>query len=56
MLIVYKLETMPRNQEANNKMRDCLFGAVKLTKNADLHKCRCSGYGIRFNVQSTSFR
>ena len=34
-------------------MRDCLFGSVKLTKNADPDKCRCSGYGIRFNARST---
>ena len=27
-----------------------LFGAVKLTKNADLDKYRCSGYSIRFDA------
>ena len=28
--------------------RNCLFGAVKLTKNADIDKYRYSSYGIRF--------
>ena len=27
-------------------MENTLFGAVKLTKNADIGKYRCSGYGI----------
>ena len=52
-MIVYELETRPYNQEGNYKMRDCLFGSVKLTKNADPDKCRCSGYGIRFYARST---
>ena len=28
---------------------NCLFGAVSLTKNADIDKCRYGGYGIGFD-------
>ena len=28
---------------------NCLFGAVSLTKNADINKYKYSGYGIRFD-------
>ena len=31
---------------------DCLFGAIKLTKNSDLDKYRYIGYGIGFDVCS----
>ena len=27
-------------------LENCLFGAVKLTKNPDIDKCKYSGYGI----------
>ena len=30
-------------------MKNCLFGAVTLTKNADIDKYRYSGYGIGFD-------
>ena len=30
----------------------CLFGAVTLTKNADIEKYKYSGYGIRFDRRS----
>ena len=30
-------------------LENCLFGAVKLTKNADISKYIYSGYGIRFD-------
>ena len=30
-------------------LENCLFGAVSLTKNADIDKYRYSGYGIGFN-------
>ena len=30
-------------------MENCLFGAVKLTKNIDIDECRYSGYGIEFD-------
>ena len=31
------------------KLENCLFGAVKLTKNADIDKCGYSGYEIGFD-------
>ena len=34
------------------RLDNCLFGAVKLTKNTDPDKCKCSGYGIGFNSRS----
>ena len=34
-------------------LKDCLFGAVTLTKNADFDKYGYSGYGIRFDRRSS---
>ena len=31
---------------------NCLFGFVKLTKNADLDKCKHTGYSIEFHCRS----
>ena len=33
-------------------LKDCLFGAVKLTKNADPDKYSYSGYGIGLDFRS----
>ena len=33
----------------NPRLANTLFGAVKLTKNADIVKCKCFGYGIGFD-------
>ena len=33
-------------------IKNCLFGAVTLTKNADIEKYKYSGYGIRFDRRS----
>ena len=33
-------------------LKDCLFGSVKLTKNADTDKYKLSGYGIGFDSHS----
>ena len=35
-------------------MENCLFGSVKLTKNADIDKYAYLGYGIEFDIR-TSF-
>ena len=35
-------------------LKNCLFGAVTLTKNADIDKYRYSGYGIGFDRRSSS--
>ena len=32
-------------------LENCLFGAVTLTKNVDIDKCKYSGYGIGFGRQ-----
>ena len=34
-------------------LKNCLFGAVTLTKNADIDKYGYSGYGIRFDRRSS---
>ena len=34
------------------RLKDCLFGGVKLAKNADAGKYVYSGYGIGFNSRS----
>ena len=49
-LVVYELDTWPQNITTDFTFKNCLFGSVKLTKNADLHKCKCSSYGIRFDL------
>ena len=33
----------------DSALKNCLFGAVTLTKNADINKYRYSGYGIEFD-------
>ena len=42
------------SQELNAKftLKDCLFGNVEITKNADSNKYFYSGYGIAFNSRS----
>ena len=34
-------------------VKHCLFGRVTLTKNADIDKCKYSGYGIEFDRRSS---
>ena len=34
-------------------IKNCLFGAVTLTKNADIENYKYSGYGIRFDRRSS---
>ena len=50
--IVYELGA---SSSSNNDptLKDCLFGAVTLTKNADIDKYGYSGYGIGFNKRSS---
>ena len=40
----YSISTYPT-------LESCLFGAISLTKNADIDKCKYSGYGIGFDRQ-----
>ena len=39
----------PKDLNADFTLKNCLFGAVKLTENADPDKYSYSGYGIWFN-------
>ena len=46
--IVYELRASSSNS-GDSRLKNCLFGAVTLTKNADIDKYRYSGYGIGFD-------
>ena len=46
--IIYELGTSTSNI-SDPTIKSCLFGAVTLTKNADIDKYRYSGYGIGFD-------
>ena len=50
--IVYELAASS-SHDSDPKIKNCLFGAVTLTKNADLEKYKYSGYGIRFDRRSS---
>ena len=52
LFIVYELDTGSRDLNTEFFLNDCLFGVVKLTKNADTDRYKYSGYGIRFDSQS----
>ena len=50
--IVYELgASSPHNNDPT--LKNCLFGAVTLTKNADIDKYGYSGYGIGFDRRSS---
>ena len=46
---------MGASSSSNNDptIKNCLFGAVALTKNAEIDKYRYSGYGIGFDRKSS---
>ena len=46
--IVYELGASGSN-DSDITLKNCLFGAVTLTKTADIDKYRYSGYGIGFD-------
>ena len=50
--IVYKLATSS-SRNSDPTMKNCLFGAVTLTKNADIKKYKYSGNGIGFDRRSS---
>ena len=50
--IVYKLGASSSNDN-DPALKNCLFGAVTLTKNADIEKYGYSGYGIGFDRRSS---
>ena len=41
------------SNESDSTLKNCLFGAVALTVNADISKYGYSGYGIGFNRRSS---
>ena len=43
----------PSSYNHDPTLKDCLFGAVTLTKNADIDKYGYSGFGIRFDRRSS---
>ena len=49
LYISYILNPWLRPSNTDFILRNCLFGSVKLTKNADPDKYKYSGYGIRFD-------
>ena len=49
--IVYRLT--PTTNDSSVTFENCLFGAVKLTKNVDTDKYRYSGYSIGFDSRET---
>ena len=52
--IVYEFRTSSSNVN-NPTLKNCLFGAVTLTKNADIDKYGYSDYGIGFDRRGGSF-
>ena len=53
--IVYELGVCSSN-DSDPTLKNCLFGAVTLTKNTDIEKYGYSGYGIGFERSTFSFR
>ena len=50
--IVYELG-VSSSSDSDPALKNCLFGAVILTKNADIEKYGCSGFGIGFDRRSS---
>ena len=50
--VVYEFGAFGSNN-SNPTLKNCLFGAVPLTKNADINKYGYSGYGIGFDRKSS---
>ena len=56
LCIVYDLNTWPHNSTNNVTLKDCLFGTVQLTRNADKRKFTCDTARnvITFSVENSS--
>ena len=52
LYIVYEYNICSQDSNAEFTLKDCLFGAVKLTKIANPNKYSYSGYGIGFDSRS----
>ena len=48
----YELDIQSKDFNTDFTLGNCLFGAVKLTKNADSDKYKCGSYGIGFDSLS----
>ena len=53
-LFLYELDIWSQDLNTGFTFKDCLFGSVKLTKNADPDKYKYSGHSIRFDSHSFS--
>ena len=51
-MIIYELDIWWQDLSAGFTLKDCLFGAVKLTKNTDQDKCSYWEYGTGLNSRS----
>ena len=49
---MYDLDTWLHDLNTDFTLKDCLFGAVTLTRKAELDKCSYSEYDIGFNSRS----
>ena len=52
LYIVYELNIYSQDLNAKFTLKDCLFGNVRITKNADPNKYSCSECGIGFDSHS----
>ena len=50
--ISYTLNPQLRNLNTYFTLGNCSFGSIKLTKNDDLDKYKCTGYGTGFDSRS----
>ena len=50
--IVYETDRWSKDLNTDFTIKDCLFGAVKISKNADPDKYSCLGYGSGFDSRS----
>ena len=51
LLIAYELDSWPSNLRTDFTLGGCIFGCVRLSKNADPDKYSYSGYGIGFDTR-----
>ena len=52
LFTAYELDRWSKDLNAEFTLKDCLFGNVKIAKNADPDKCSYSGYEIEFDSRS----
>ena len=49
LFIDYELDIWSKSLDTEFSLKDCLFGAVRITKNVDPDKYACTGYGIGYD-------